>query len=389
MSTSEASPSTSTTNNDQPSPKPKRPLSGYHLFHRYKRNMVLNATTHSLNNINCLNSNATTGIDFESTIRNIIAALPGLEGIPSDHVIWTLSPANINELRASNIRIAMEGKLFPSEIKRKHRKVHVHGLGLFGMNKIMNEMWARVDGFTKQVFGELFDVGNIRYHRLLVEYDVGRIRHRRLLAECKMRDATVEQKSLMSPTNEKACEPVKKTKQVKRKRSPQEATTASNVAATTNGLLVTTGAAPMRAKETNVRAFDSTNASHYPRALIAHHNYLRSSKLYSYACGHNGHMYLDSLQPHSFVSSNSPKKTPISERWVSTNLSVSNAVPPTTTASSIKASRKVQNQFHPLLKNSLQVSTQTQAWNSITNKISLRLESMSGSSKKYFEEGII
>lgn len=38
------------------------------------------------------------------------------------------------------------------------------------MGKIMREMWANIDGFTKTVFNELADVGRMRYRTLMAEY---------------------------------------------------------------------------------------------------------------------------------------------------------------------------------------------------------------------------
>jgi len=154
--------------------KPKRPLSGYNLFYRYKRNKVLDATVNQSNA--CLQKTSPTPKEDKANlilIRSIITSLPGLEGISQDHAIWSFPAPRVNELRASNVRAAMEGKLFPNENTRNRLHRKVHGMGFVEMGKIMRDMWAGADRFTKTVFGELADVGRVRYRGLLAEYKIG------------------------------------------------------------------------------------------------------------------------------------------------------------------------------------------------------------------------
>mmetsp|Transcript_26992 Transcript_26992/g.46027 ORF Transcript_26992/g.46027 Transcript_26992/m.46027 type:complete len:500 (+) Transcript_26992:158-1657(+) len=146
-------------------PKPKRPLSGYNLFYRYKRNKILEATAGPGKNLEEKATNA--------LIHSVLIALPGLEGVPPVHAIWTFPPNAINELRASNIRVAMQGKLFPNENARNRLHRKVHGMGFVEMGKTMREMWGGMDAFTKEVFCELADVGRIRYRNLLAKYKMG------------------------------------------------------------------------------------------------------------------------------------------------------------------------------------------------------------------------
>jgi len=102
-------------------------------------------------------------------IRNTIKCLPGLESTPND-VIVNLPPQDIDNLRGSNIRQVLDGKIFPNENARSriHRKVH--GIGFVEMGSIMRDMWANVDDYTKRVFNELADVGRVRYRKLLSAY---------------------------------------------------------------------------------------------------------------------------------------------------------------------------------------------------------------------------
>lgn len=122
--------------------KPKRPLSGYNLYYRYKRNKILEATAH-------LNCNDGDDHDDDGSkaaiIRDVIAAMPGLEGVRPDHEsLRGLSPQAVDELRATTIRREMEGKLFPNENARNrvHRKVH--GMG---------ESWVFAGACTAHNFG--------------------------------------------------------------------------------------------------------------------------------------------------------------------------------------------------------------------------------------------
>ena len=46
-------------------------------------------------------------------------------------------------------------------------------MGFVEMGRIMRDMWAGIDGFTKDIFCELADVGRVRYHTLLAEYKKG------------------------------------------------------------------------------------------------------------------------------------------------------------------------------------------------------------------------
>ena len=146
--------------------RPKRPLSGYNLYYRYKRMKILEATAHFKEDGN---DNKDEAPSKSTIIRNTIKCLPGLESTPND-VIVNLPPQDIDNLRGSNIRLVLDGKIFPNENARSriHRKVH--GIGFVEMGSIMRDMWANVDDYTKRVFNELADVGRVRYRKLLSAY---------------------------------------------------------------------------------------------------------------------------------------------------------------------------------------------------------------------------
>ena len=123
--------------------KPKRPLSGYNLFYRYKRAKVIEAAT-------ALKSSSAELTNDE--IRAIITCPPGLEGISVDHPIYTtLTQEQIDTLRANNIRTALEGKLFPNENARNRLHRKVHGMGFVEMGKLMRETWSSIDQLAKEV----------------------------------------------------------------------------------------------------------------------------------------------------------------------------------------------------------------------------------------------
>ena len=122
--------------NLSPLPKPKRPLSGYNLYYRYKRIKILEATSH-------FNDDETTSINDDSksiVIKNIIMCLPGLESIPR-HGTTYLSKESIDDLRASKIRLVMTGdKLLPNENTRSRLHRKLHGMGFVEMGTIMREV---------------------------------------------------------------------------------------------------------------------------------------------------------------------------------------------------------------------------------------------------------
>ena len=110
--------------------KPKRPLSGYNLYYRYKRNRVLAASSrlHLAQSTSGL-SDEQARAEEARTIAAVLAAVPGMEGGPPDHVLWSASAEELNELRGATIRREMEGKLLPNDRARERQHRKVHGMG--------------------------------------------------------------------------------------------------------------------------------------------------------------------------------------------------------------------------------------------------------------------
>lgn len=137
--------------------KPKRPLSSYNLFYRFKREKIIEL-----------------GNTSKAAITSMINAPPGLEDC------YTAPPPNatsdeINTLRNHNIRKDMEHNLSPRETStRRHRKntsAINGGMSFLELGKLMNASWQNCDDVAKSVFDELANIGRDVYRQKLVEYN--------------------------------------------------------------------------------------------------------------------------------------------------------------------------------------------------------------------------
>ena len=126
--------------------RPKRPLSGYNLFYRYKRIKVMELTTY-LNSV--VGKHTSFKMDEATLIRNIIMCVPGLENT-TDTELSSLSQTEINNLRSSKICSVMtDDKLFPNENRRDRVHKRSHGLGFVEMCSIIRDAWNSIDEFSK------------------------------------------------------------------------------------------------------------------------------------------------------------------------------------------------------------------------------------------------
>ncbi|KAL7553438.1 hypothetical protein ACHAWF_016715 [Thalassiosira exigua] len=174
-------------------PRPKRPLSGYNLFYRYKRNKVLEELARPPSRRDLGRPGSSSADAEAAAIDGILRATPGLEGHPPHHPVWTLAPQQVDEYRGAVIRREMEGKIFPNENARNRLHRKVHGMGFVEMGRVMRDAWASVDGFTKELFCELAEVGRARYRTLLAEYKGAKLLGGGAkAAEEKRRDSQVE-----------------------------------------------------------------------------------------------------------------------------------------------------------------------------------------------------
>ncbi|KAL9183072.1 hypothetical protein ACHAXT_004859 [Thalassiosira profunda] len=134
-------------------PKPKRPLSAFNLFYRYKRQKVLEALA------------AGSAVDAEA-IAALVAAPPGSEAVAPEAVT--------DEVRKAAIRKDLEGNLLPRDTRdRQHRKDagSLNGaISFLDLGKLMNAAWKGCDDFARAVFGELSEEGREEYRGRLREY---------------------------------------------------------------------------------------------------------------------------------------------------------------------------------------------------------------------------
>eukprot|EP00581_Thalassiosira_minuscula_P009817 CAMPEP_0183702496 /NCGR_PEP_ID=MMETSP0737-20130205/577_1 /TAXON_ID=385413 /ORGANISM="Thalassiosira miniscula, Strain CCMP1093" /LENGTH=387 /DNA_ID=CAMNT_0025929111 /DNA_START=161 /DNA_END=1327 /DNA_ORIENTATION=+ len=139
--------------------RPKRPLSAFNLFYRFKRQKVLDAIT--------------LGKADKEAICSLVDAPPGLEDYP-DHAAEDASPSAVKDLRRRNIRKDLEHNLMPRDTKsRAHRtnQSAMNGVVSFlELGEIMSASWKSCDDFTKSVFSELAEEGREHYRQRLKDY---------------------------------------------------------------------------------------------------------------------------------------------------------------------------------------------------------------------------
>ena len=114
--------------------RPKRPLSAYNLFYRYKRSKLLKAYN--------------AGDKTKATIIRITATTPGLE----DHsnVVSAMTYEQTVELSRAEIRAVLLDKLAPADTsKRCHRKTH-GAMTFLEMNKIMVGSWKSISDTSRR-----------------------------------------------------------------------------------------------------------------------------------------------------------------------------------------------------------------------------------------------
>lgn len=141
--------------------KPKRPLSAFNLFYRYKRQHIIRLIT----------SNPEGSVD-KDTVRRLIKTPPGLE-YNYTLVIASVATtqAEIDALRRHHICIELKNLQARDLKTRAHRKSMNCPIGFVELSKLMNSSWKDCDDVAKAVFNELSQEIREVYHRKIKEYN--------------------------------------------------------------------------------------------------------------------------------------------------------------------------------------------------------------------------
>ena len=150
--------------------KPKRPLSSFNLFYRFKRQKVI-ALHHTNNN----NDDVDDVVDKE-TITKLVKAEAGMEEYSEPGVLPdNITTDEIQSLRRANIVNKMRDNLLPREDtrSRSHRtnKNELNGaISFVELGRLMNSAWKECDAYAKSIFNELSEEGRMVYQERLREY---------------------------------------------------------------------------------------------------------------------------------------------------------------------------------------------------------------------------
>ena len=153
---------TSTKKKSSDSERPKRPLSAYNLFYRYKRAKIIEFKATAISGKN--------GGISKDDVYGLLARPPGIE---LHHPTGQIPSDSLNEIRRSNIRKSMAQQLeAKSNTKRSHRKSTALGFKTsFGeMNKMMLDSWKGTDELSKGIFQELAEEGRQEYAVKMKKY---------------------------------------------------------------------------------------------------------------------------------------------------------------------------------------------------------------------------
>lgn len=150
--------------------KPKRPLSSFNLFYRFKRQKVI--ALHHTNN----NNDAVDVVVDKETITNLVKAEAGMEEYSEPGVLPdNITTDEIQSLRRANIVNKMRDNLLPREDtrSRSHRtnKNELNGaISFVELGRLMNSAWKECDAYAKSIFNELSGEGRMKYQERLREY---------------------------------------------------------------------------------------------------------------------------------------------------------------------------------------------------------------------------
>ena len=164
--------------------RPKRALSAFNLYYRYKRTIILDAHTSDDEKSETSSAdggggnttadgcgNSASNNKNKESIQRLITSIPGLESYTPE-TLSALSPAKRNEISRTEIRKVLVNNLSPNESTRDrlHRKSH-GCMSFIEMSKIMSTSWKSIDEYTKSVFEELAQEGRVVQQERVAEYE--------------------------------------------------------------------------------------------------------------------------------------------------------------------------------------------------------------------------
>lgn len=141
--------------------KPKRPLSAYNLYCRYKHIVACEVIRAG---------GAPSLVDVCTLLRCDVGMEVEVEG--SDQTQTYINKAEQDSLRRQKVRSVLENNLLPSSKRRRHRKSHgfFQYLSFKDVNNILSEGWKNVDPFLVELFDELADQGRCIYYAKMRNY---------------------------------------------------------------------------------------------------------------------------------------------------------------------------------------------------------------------------
>ena len=145
--------------------RPKRPLSAFNLYYRYKRTKIIEAYESS-------SSFTSDSIDTpmcKEKIQALITATPGLESVTN---LTDIPPERVPEIARTEIHSALKDNLSPTNAReRQHRKTNGVGMTFVEMSKVMSTAWKCIDEVSHRLFEELAEQGRKVHATKVLEYE--------------------------------------------------------------------------------------------------------------------------------------------------------------------------------------------------------------------------
>ena len=194
--------------------RPKRPLSAFNLFYRYKRQHIIRLLQSPSNSDGSVN---------EDVIRHLIETPPGLEeeyntSSATGAAATSTSSTEVDALRRHRITFELKNLQARDLKTRAHRKSMNCPIGFVELSKLMNCNWKACDDVGKAVFNEISQEIREVYRRQVKEYNdlckaLGITKQKRKISKKKKRDG--------DETSNNSDKPVKKMKSSAQKKEEE------------------------------------------------------------------------------------------------------------------------------------------------------------------------